>query len=72
MPCKSSIVRMADSGNARNFHHPFIPYDIQIEFMNAVYDCIEDRKVGILESPTGERPLYKVPSKLLTVGRNRE
>ncbi|KAF2653464.1 ATP-dependent RNA helicase-like protein chl1 [Lophiostoma macrostomum CBS 122681] len=39
--------------NAREFHHPFEPYDIQKEFMNAVYDCLEDGRVGIFESPTG-------------------
>lgn len=39
--------------NTKNFHHPFKPYDIQQQFMQAVYDCIEDGKVGIFESPTG-------------------
>jgi hypothetical protein len=38
----------------RDYHHPFEPYDIQLEFMNAVYDCLEDGKIGIFESPTGE------------------
>lgn len=37
----------------KNFHHPFTPYDIQQQFMEAVYDCIESGKVGIFESPTG-------------------
>jgi chromosome transmission fidelity protein 1 len=37
----------------RDFHHPYEPYEIQYQFMNAVYDCLEDRKVGIFESPTG-------------------
>jgi chromosome transmission fidelity protein 1 len=37
----------------KDFHHPFQPYSIQQEFMQAVYDCIEDGKVGIFESPTG-------------------
>lgn len=37
----------------RDFHHPYQPYDIQIDFMNAVYDCLENSKVGIFESPTG-------------------
>ncbi|MCJ1437203.1 ATP-dependent DNA helicase chl1 [Xylographa pallens] len=37
----------------KDFHHPFTPYDIQLEFMNALYDCIEDGQVGIFESPTG-------------------
>ena len=37
----------------KDFHHPFQPYDIQQEFMEAVYNCIEEGKVGIFESPTG-------------------
>ncbi|KAL8659137.1 MAG: hypothetical protein Q9226_000601 [Calogaya cf. arnoldii] len=38
---------------ARDFHHPFQPYDIQSQLMTAVYDCISEGKVGIFESPTG-------------------
>lgn len=37
----------------RDFHHPFQPYAIQQQFMEGVYDCIEQGKVGIFESPTG-------------------
>ncbi|KAF2195102.1 DNA repair helicase [Zopfia rhizophila CBS 207.26] len=44
---------MDDERKERDFHHPYQPYDIQLEFMNAVYDCLEDGKVGIFESPTG-------------------
>jgi chromosome transmission fidelity protein 1 len=44
---------MATNNVARDFHHPYEPYDIQQQFMNAVYDCLEDGKVGIFESPTG-------------------
>jgi chromosome transmission fidelity protein 1 len=37
------------------FHHPFTPYDVQVEFMRAVYAVLErgNGQVGILESPTG-------------------
>ncbi|OQO01837.1 hypothetical protein B0A48_12310 [Cryoendolithus antarcticus] len=38
---------------SKDFHHPYQPYEIQQQFMQAVYDCIEDGKVGIFESPTG-------------------
>ncbi|KAG9947580.1 ATP-dependent RNA helicase CHL1, partial [Aureobasidium melanogenum] len=38
---------------AEKFHHPYEPYDIQLQFMRALYDCIEQGKVGIFESPTG-------------------
>lgn len=38
-----------------DFHHPFSPYDVQLEFMKAAYDVLErgGGQVGILESPTG-------------------
>ncbi|KAG0228422.1 DEAD H (Asp-Glu-Ala-Asp His) box helicase 11, partial [Actinomortierella wolfii] len=29
------------------------PYNIQLDFMKNLYECIEHRKVGIFESPTG-------------------
>ncbi|KAK3643830.1 ATP-dependent DNA helicase chl1 [Elasticomyces elasticus] len=37
----------------QDFHHPFEPYGIQQQFMEAMYNCIEEGKVGIFESPTG-------------------
>ncbi|KAI9676879.1 MAG: ATP-dependent DNA helicase chl1 [Caeruleum heppii] len=40
--------------DGKDFHHPYQPYDIQIEFMKAVYECIEEGKVGIFESPTDQ------------------
>ena len=38
-----------------DFHHPFTPYDVQLQFMRTVYDVLErgDGQIGILESPTG-------------------
>src|ERR1700761_7881011 len=36
-----------------DFSHPYQPYSIQLEFMRSLYNCIEDKKVGIFESPTG-------------------
>jgi hypothetical protein len=56
-------VQLLDSGKyemedqRRDFHHPFTPYDIQNDFMNAVYRCIEDECVGVFESPTGTTQL---------------
>ena len=38
---------------SRDFHHPFKPYDIQDDLMNAIYDCITEGKIGVFESPTG-------------------
>ena len=37
----------------KDFHHPYTPYAIQVQFMTALYDCIEHGNVGIFESPTG-------------------
>jgi chromosome transmission fidelity protein 1 len=37
----------------KDFHFPFEPYGIQRQFMTQLYDCIEQGKVGIFESPTG-------------------
>lgn len=36
-----------------SFPFPFSPYAIQDEFMRALYSVIENRKIGIFESPTG-------------------
>ncbi|CAL5866608.1 uncharacterized protein PFLUO_LOCUS817 [Penicillium psychrofluorescens] len=37
-----------------DFHHPYVPYDIQLQFMRALYACLEDGKVAVFESPTGD------------------
>ena len=43
---------MPDSTN--RFHHPFQPYDIQVQLMQFVYDALDsNKKVCIVESPTG-------------------
>jgi chromosome transmission fidelity protein 1 len=38
-----------------DFHHPYTPYDVQLQFMRTAYNVLErgDGQVGILESPTG-------------------
>lgn len=38
---------------SREYNHPFKPYDIQIQLMNAIYDAIDNYKIGLFESPTG-------------------
>lgn len=38
----------------KEFPFPFQPYKIQDEFMRAIYSVIENGKIGIFESPTGE------------------
>eukprot|EP00794_Sanderia_malayensis_P007331 gene7330-8151_t len=35
------------------FSFPFVPYDIQEQFMKQLYTAIEQKKIGIFESPTG-------------------
>ncbi|KAJ5252447.1 hypothetical protein N7489_002857 [Penicillium chrysogenum] len=37
-----------------DFHHPYTPYDIQLQFMQALYACLEDSKIAVFESPTGD------------------
>lgn len=37
----------------RDYHHPYTPYAIQKQFMDEVYGCLEESKIGIFESPTG-------------------
>lgn len=36
-----------------DFDFPFPPYDIQFEFMQKLYFALENKKLGIFESPTG-------------------
>lgn len=59
-----------------DFHHPYTPYNVQLDFMRTVYDVLEkgNGQVGILESPTGTvrhltsphltNPLPSLPSQL--------
>lgn len=36
-----------------SFVFPFTPYDIQHNFMTHLYAALENKKLGIFESPTG-------------------
>lgn len=57
-----------------DFHHPFTPYDVQEQFMRAVYDVLEagDGQVGILESPTGTVRVARLwDAFLITLRANR-
>lgn len=38
-----------------NFHHPYTPYSVQLEFMRTAYSVLSkgQGQIGILESPTG-------------------
>lgn len=37
----------------KSFHHPYTPYQIQLDFMKALYATLNSKKIGIFESPTG-------------------
>jgi chromosome transmission fidelity protein 1 len=36
-----------------DFHHPYTPYAIQLDFMKQLYETLDAAKIGIFESPTG-------------------
>lgn len=46
-PNKQAKPRCAD------FEFPYTPYAIQQELMEALYQVLEEKKIGIFESPTG-------------------
>lgn len=47
--------QLQEQEQGQRFHHPFTPYEIQLQFMRALYGCLEDGKVAVFESPTGKR-----------------
>ncbi|KAI2627596.1 DNA repair helicase [Hypoxylon sp. NC1633] len=57
-----------------DFHHPYTPYDVQEQFMNAVYQVLQkgDGQVGILESPTGTGKSLSLICAALTWLRNHK
>lgn len=52
---KTDSVAHIQGDSPIDFHHPYSPYDVQLEFMTAAYDVLErgSGQIGILESPTG-------------------
>lgn len=46
---------MTDTPAPTDFHHPYTPYDVQLDFMKTAFAVLEagEGQVGILESPTG-------------------
>ncbi|KAL4729745.1 ATP-dependent DNA helicase chl1 [Fusarium chlamydosporum] len=57
-----------------DFHHPYTPYDVQEQFMKAVYDVLEkgNGQIGILESPTGTGKSLSLICASLTWLRNHK
>lgn len=61
------------TASGRDFHHPYVPYPIQLEFMEELYTAIEDGCVAILESPTGRHQVHSASFNLsneVSVTRN--
>ena len=49
------IQGLGDKLESIDFHHPFTPYNVQLDFMRTVYQVLQtgSGQIGILESPTG-------------------
>lgn len=81
LSCSNFSVAMADDLDAisgdlgkLDFHHPYIPYDVQEQFMKTVYDVLEkgSGQIGILESPTGTGKSLSLICASLTWLRNHK
>ena len=62
----------SDKDGAVDFHHPYTPYDVQLEFMKTVYNVLQagNGQIGILESPTGTGKSLSLICSTLTWLRN--
>ena len=57
----------------RAFHFPYpSAYDIQLRLMSAVFRALEDRQVGVFESPTGTVRPSPVRTQLTPAGQNTQ
>ncbi|KAK6335364.1 ATP-dependent DNA helicase chl1 [Orbilia brochopaga] len=63
---QAPISEAGASAPQRDFHHPYTPYPIQLDFMNALYDVLEDGCIGIFESPTGTDLVMISDAKLIS------
>jgi hypothetical protein len=50
---EGSLEQAKEETPSREFPFPGTPYDIQVKFMNNLYDAIERGGFGVFESPTG-------------------
>ncbi|PHH77643.1 hypothetical protein CDD82_3416 [Ophiocordyceps australis] len=57
-----------------DFHHPYTPYDVQLQFMRVVYSILQtgQGQIGILESPTGTGKSLSLICSALTWLRNHK
>ena len=51
--CKQTGCEYLSMEEPKDFNFPFPPYDIQTDFMNNLFRCLKEGKLGIFESPTG-------------------
>lgn len=63
---------MGEFVSEEDFNFPGTPYDVQRQLMCAIYDTIENRGVGLFESPTGTgKTLSMICAALTWLQRNR-
>ncbi|XP_053679591.1 ATP-dependent DNA helicase DDX11 [Anopheles nili] len=53
MPVFKPDKQLCPPENGSDFAFPFVPYDIQLDFMKSLYTVLHNRGIGIFESPTG-------------------
>lgn len=63
-----------DKADDIDFHHPYSPYDVQLQFMKEAYQVLErgSGQIGILESPTGTGKSLSLICASLTWLRNHK
>lgn len=57
----------------KDFSFPFQPYPIQVDLMKHVFNAIEQKKIAIVESPTGTgKSLSLICATMSWIAANRE
>lgn len=73
-PNRTVPLTVDDKDEAVDFHHPYTPYDVQLDFMKTVYAVLQagNGQIGILESPTGTGKSLSLICATLTWLRNHK